>query len=71
MQGAPLRLRCEYLEDPLGIDQRSPRLSWWPNDSRPAEIQTGYELLAASSRALLDLDEGDLWDSGHVEAGDT
>ena len=22
------RLRCEYLVDPLGIDERAPRLSW-------------------------------------------
>ena len=22
------RLRCEYLENPLGIDERAPRLSW-------------------------------------------
>jgi alpha-L-rhamnosidase len=71
MQGAPLRLRCEYLEDPVGIDELSPRLSWWPNDSRPAEIQTGYELLAASTRDLLVLHEGDLWNSGRVESSAT
>jgi len=24
----PANLRCEYLENPLGIDSRAPRLSW-------------------------------------------
>ena len=71
MQGAPLRLRCEYLEDPIGIDELSPRLSWWPDDPRPAEIQTAYELLGASAPDLLALDEGDLWDSGRVESSAT
>jgi alpha-L-rhamnosidase len=68
MHGAPSRLRCEYLEDPVGIDDPSPRLSWWPDDARPAEIQTAYEILAASTLDLLALDEGDFWDSGRVES---
>ena len=25
---AVTRLRCEYLVDPLGLDETSPRLSW-------------------------------------------
>ena len=24
----PVQLRCEYRVDPLGIDERTPRLSW-------------------------------------------
>ena len=68
MHGAPLRLRCEYLENPLGLDVAVPRLSWWINDHRPAEIQTAYQILAASSKETLTLDEGDLWDSGRVES---
>ena len=68
MPGAPSRLRCEYLNDPLGIDERRPRLSWWVVDPRPAEIQTAYQLIAASSRDALDQDAGDLWDTGRVDS---
>ncbi|MCZ6712136.1 MAG: family 78 glycoside hydrolase catalytic domain [Gammaproteobacteria bacterium] len=71
MLGAPLRLRCEYLCNPLGIDATRPRLSWWVDDDRPAEIQTGYHLLGASSIEQLDADEGDLWDTGRVESQQT
>ena len=29
MTSAPSRLRAEHLDDPIGIDVRRPRLSWW------------------------------------------
>ncbi len=67
MQGAPVRLRCQYESDPLGIGQLQPRLSWWSGDTRPAERQTAYHLLAASDPERLARDEGDLWDTGRVE----
>ncbi|MEE8077656.1 MAG: family 78 glycoside hydrolase catalytic domain [Pseudomonadales bacterium] len=71
MLGAPQRLRCEYLENPLGVDEIRPRLSWWVNDPRPAEIQTAYQIIAASCLELLALDEGDFWDSGRVQSQQT
>jgi len=60
------RLRCEYLVNPLGIDERAPRLSWELVSARRGEKQTAYRILVASSRKKLNADEGDLWDSGKV-----
>ena len=71
MQGTPERLRCEYLDNPLGIDVARPRLSWRVGDDRPAELQTAYHLLAASHPDALDMDEGDFWDTGRVEGRET
>ncbi len=68
---APLNLRCEYGSNPLGIGVKRPRLSWLVGDERPGAVQTGYRVLAASERALLDRDEGDLWDTGRVESNRT
>ena len=65
------RLRCEYLENPLGIDASNPRLSWNLATSDPAArgiAQTAYQVLVASSAEKLADDEGDLWDSGRVES---
>ncbi|MCA9062504.1 MAG: family 78 glycoside hydrolase catalytic domain [Planctomycetaceae bacterium] len=62
-------LRCEYLVDPLGIDDLQPRLSWKliPADhSVRGKKQSAYRVLVASSRMLLEQDRGDLWDSGKV-----
>ena len=63
-------LRCEYRENPLGIDVVKPRLSWVIADSN-SEIprglkQTAYQVLVASTLGVLDKDQGDLWDSGKV-----
>ena len=70
-QRIPTHLRCNNLSDPMGIHDRNPRLSWWLNDDRPAEIQTAYQLLVASTPEKLSREEGDLWDSGKVESHDT
>jgi len=61
--------RCEYLEDPLGIDVRQPRLSWKleaADAGARGQKQTGYQVLVASTRGLLNEGKGDLWDSGMV-----
>jgi len=59
-------LRCEYLENPFGIDETKPRLSWTLESERRGEIQTAYRILVASSQDVLDEGRGDLWDSGKV-----
>lgn len=64
-------LRCEYLSNPLGIDVLKPRLSWVLNPASGVRGQDAYRVLAASSPALLDKDQGDLWDSGRVASGET
>lgn len=82
MLAAPERLRCEYLRNPLGVDALRPRLSWWPTDERPAEVQTAYHILAADSLAALEracaavandaANTGPvLWDSGRVDSAET
>lgn len=69
--GRPQHLCCEYLREPVGINVLEPRLSWWSGDDRAAELQTAYQVLAASHPDLLRMDEGDLWDSGRVEGRET
>ena len=71
----PAELRCEYLENPMGIDSRVPRLSWkleTRNSKAERGIrQTAYRILVASSEKLLENGKGDLWDSGKVENDET
>ena len=45
----PVRLRCEYLENPLGIDMASPHLSWQSDNSERNWKQIAYEVLVSSS----------------------
>jgi len=64
-------LRCEYLNDPLGLDAASPRLGWIITSSERGQKQSAYQFLATSSSQLLDKNKGDLWDSGKVSSDDT
>jgi alpha-L-rhamnosidase len=61
-------LRCEYLENPMGVDVAQPRLSWKLKSDLRGQKQTAYRLLVASSRDKLDANVGDRWDSGKVES---
>jgi alpha-L-rhamnosidase len=67
----PERLRCEYRDNPLGIDVTAPRLSWIVKADERGQRQTAYQVLVASTPTLLAQDQGDLWDSGRVASDQT
>jgi len=56
-------LRCEMLYNPQGIGTIYPRLSWQITSDQRNTVQTAYEVIVASSKQILALNEGDLWDS--------
>jgi alpha-L-rhamnosidase len=62
------RLRCEYLENPLGIDQFKPRLSWNMETDRRGARQVAYQIKVASSFDTLKSGGADVWDSGRTES---
>ena len=59
-------LTCEHLVNPMGIANTQPRLSWKLRSDRQGEVQTAYEVRAASSVIGLTESSPDLWDSGQV-----
>ena len=65
----PGGLKAEYIVNPLGLDTPAPRLSWTLEPARPGlrgQTQTAYQVLAASSPALLEPGSADVWDTGKV-----
>lgn len=73
-QTAPLaveNLRCEYRDNPVGMDVAQPRLSWRLVSDQRGQKQTACRILVASSPEKLSRDEGDLWDSGNVSSDQT
>ncbi|MGA2432199.1 MAG: hypothetical protein ABSG09_01940, partial [Acidimicrobiales bacterium] len=56
----------DALVNPVGINDLTPTLSWNDIDSVNSATQTGYEIQAASSVAVLSSGSGLLWDSGEV-----
>ncbi len=68
---APSYLRCEYLADPLGIDEPAPRLSWIVESGERDQRQTAYRILVSTNEQALKRDRGDLWDTGKVASDDS
>jgi alpha-L-rhamnosidase len=67
----PVRLRCEYLENPLGIDAASPRFSWQSDNSERNWMQAAYQVLVASNDESLRSGKADVWDSGKVDSAES
>jgi alpha-L-rhamnosidase len=65
----PVRLRCEYRTDPLGMDNMPPRLSWTLEAEGRGQTQFAYRVLVAGSEEDLEAEKNLLWDSGRVESG--
>jgi pectin methylesterase-like acyl-CoA thioesterase len=59
-----VQLRCEYIDNPMGVDVTHPGLSWIVEASDRGQVQTGYQILVASSARALSAGNADLWDSG-------
>ena len=59
-------LRCEDATNPLGIDQRSPRLSWTLESDHRGTLQTAYCVQVAASRRDLEAETNLRWDTGEI-----
>jgi len=57
---------CEMRVDPTAIDIQDPRFSWQIESNERAVKQIGYQVLVASSPALLSAGKADMWNSGKV-----
>ena len=67
--GTPVKLLCEYLTSPLGIDNPNPRLSWQISDSVQNSGQTAWQILIDTDSATVTKGEGKIWNSGKVISG--
>ena len=59
----PFEIRCEYTDNPLGLETQRPRFSWILTSSQRGQMQTAYQILVASSPENLSQGKGDKWDS--------
>lgn len=71
LQARPVRLRCEYLDSPLGIDVERPSLSWQSDNPQRNWRQSAYEILVATRADLLAKGKADVWDSGKVTSDES
>ena len=64
-------LKIDYLERPLGLENRCPQFSWRLESDARNVWQEGYRIRVASSKAYLEAGRSDLWDTGFVRSSKT
>lgn len=60
----PLHLKCDYLQNPLGIDAVQPNLSWQSDNPERNWRQASYQILVATAPDALRSGAPDIWNSG-------
>ncbi len=59
-------LRCEYLQNPLGIETEQPRFFWEDASVNQNQLQTAYEIIVSDSEENIQKNIGNIWTSGKV-----
>ena len=59
--GAVVNPRCEYRDEPLGINTLTPRFSWQISARDRGFLQSAYELIVGDDRAAVAAGRGNLW----------
>jgi alpha-L-rhamnosidase len=68
VKSLPVKLKCEYLFNPVGIDEPNPRLMWQISDERRGAEQTAYRIIVGTDSSEVSGGKG-LWDSGRIRSG--
>src|ERR1700760_2667986 len=68
---APVHLRTNALESPLGIDTPHPIFSWRSDATRANWMQSAYQILVATDTANLKSGKADVWDSGRISSSES
>ncbi|WP_242695959.1 alpha-L-rhamnosidase [Desertivirga brevis] len=67
-QCRPSNLQCEYLENPLGIDAASPRLTWNLETCSDIKSQRSYKVIVGIDSLAVVSGKGNIWESGKVDS---
>ncbi len=61
-------LTADSQNNPIGIDNLQPQLSWMLRSAQRGVLQAAYRIQAAATQANLETGEANLWDSGRIES---
>ena len=68
---APVHLRTNALEHPLGVDTARPAFSWQSDATTPDWLQSAYEILVGTDAEHLRPGKAAVWDSGRVTSSES
>jgi len=64
----PVDLKTDHLENPIGIDNPNPRLTWRIEDNSQGAKQSAYRIIVGTDSLKVVNGEGEIWDSGKVDS---
>lgn len=59
-------LQCDYMDNPLSVENTRPMLQWQLLSERQGKIQSAYRIIVSGDLSLIRQNQGDCWDSGKV-----
>ncbi len=62
------RLSCMYQENPIGVDELNPTLSWQLTSQFRTGRQAAYRILVSENSQNLKKNQGEMWNSGKVNS---
>ena len=68
---APVHLRCESVENPLGIDVTTPHLSWQSDSNERNWMQSAYQIVVSTSPSPMFDGSTKVWDSGKITSAES
>ena len=66
---APVQLRCQYMDHPMGLSTEAPFFSWWMISDEEDHYQSAYQILVGLDSVEVERGDNLLWDSGKETAG--
>jgi alpha-L-rhamnosidase len=67
----PVHLRCESVNNPLGIDVANPHLSWQSDSTERNWMQTAYQIVVSTSPSPAVDSPAKVWDSGKIASAES
>lgn len=61
-------LKCEYLNNPIGIDEPHPRFTWQIKSEKQGICQKTYQLVVGTIPKEVSKGQGNIWNSGTVNS---
>ena len=65
------QLTCDYSYDPLGVESKTPKLSWIIQSDQNDTKQSAYRIMVANNENHLSKDSANVWDSGKIESSNS
>ncbi len=67
----PVKLKCNYRENPIGLEDLSPDFSWQTLASENNWLQSAYQVIVSTNLELLNEKNCDIWNSGKITGGES